>query len=303
MGPALTASSIVMNNLAYEFSPAERRVLDRYTRLLGSLLPILDNVSMVFERRRMSGHEPTWIATDPRLNQVIFHERYLKALWERIESIRNPTRILVGELAIFTRESLELTARTSRSQSIDQVDVRAFSLSRSTIWGTFPPRSVRQLVDGLGGLFLVLGGHYDPMKFMLLGIYELSFGFNSIFTQAMNFPSCKCHQQQSAGQEIFRSMATTPVWDITYSSADPVIRSREYQNDVTRLFKDFSSLSIQISVFVEEMKRRTDNAKIELWDTTNMSTMGKLNFKLESVLESVEELLRMLDHFEAWLRK
>lgn len=292
-----------MITLACELSAAQRRVLDRYTVLLGSLVPLHDKVSMVFERRRRSGHGPSWIAYDSRLNQAVFDERYLKVLWERIESVRKPTRILVEELARFAQESLELTLRTSRNHPLDQVAVEVFSLSRSAIWNSRPPTSVRQMVHGLGSLFFDLGGHYDPIKFKLLGMQEFSFGFQAIFTRAMGFPSCNCHQQPSAGQELFKETGTTPVWDITYSSSDPVIKAQEYESDVTKLFKDFVLLSTQMSVFAEEMKRRTDDARSDLLETTDMSTLGRLNFKLGTVQEGVEELSRMLDHLEAWLRK
>jgi hypothetical protein len=292
-----------MNSVNYEFSAQQRRVLDRYTRWLGMLIPTYDNTPLVFQARRKDGHQRAELSWDSRLNRVPVYEQYLQGHWARVGNIRGLVSRYVSDLVTFGRESLEITQRTSRSEPVSQVDVGSYSLYRSTDWGASPPTSVRSLVHVLGNRFWSLSGEITPTEGMIDMLGEASFGLNAAFIKIMGWQSCACHTQPTVAQELFRDSATTPVWDTAYSSSDPSIRAMEYQADVAKLFNDFVLLNTQMGVFVRNVLQRATGLGTELTQTENMTTMGMLNFKIESALEGAEELLQMLNHFESWLKK
>ncbi|MCF5700674.1 hypothetical protein [Pseudomonas syringae] len=287
----------------YEFSAQQQLVLDRYSRWLGMLVATFDKTPRVFEARRQSGHQRGALSWDTRLNRVPFYEQGLQGHWNRVANIRTLVSRYVNDLMTFRRESLEITQRTSRSEPLSQVDCRSYSLYRSTYWGGVPPTSVRSLVHELGRRFWSLSGEITPTHGMIDTLGEAIFGLNAAFLRIMGSPSCACHAQPTVAQELFRNAVTAPAWDIVYSSADPSIRAREYQADVARLFNDFVPLNTQMGVFVREISQRATGLGAELSQTENMTTMGLLNFRIESALAGGEKLLQMLNHFENWLKK
>ncbi|TBN34984.1 hypothetical protein [Pseudomonas sp. BGI-2] len=291
-----------MDIVTFEFSPEQRRLLDRYARFLDTLFPTYDNIPIVFDRRKNSGHQRAELTYDTRLNKVLFNQKYLRDYWDRSESARIRCDANFQDLLTFTRESLEITRQTSPSKPLDEVDVNLYSFSRSPSWGSVPT-SVRGLVQGLGSQFFDTEGHIDVLKFIDQSLYEDAFALRSAFMGAMDYRSCNCHLQPTVVEALFRETDTTPVWDVAYSSTDPSIKSAEYKADVTALFNGFTSLRSQMGFFVAEILLRVDSAKDELFQTADMSTMGRLNSKLERVVQEAEEFMTMINHLEAWLRK
>ncbi|RON10298.1 hypothetical protein BK659_06035 [Pseudomonas brassicacearum] len=292
-----------MNTSAYEFTAAQRRVLDRYTHFLGSLHPTFNGIPVVFERRRRSGHQLAVLAKDSRLSNAQFNERYLQEFWERTEEAWRLYKDYVEDLETFTRESLEITGKTSRNEPVGQVDFRLYSLSRSTIWKLFPPKNVPDLIHELALRFYELRTVVRQLKYTMVETYNESFGLKSVFTSAMDHRSCHCHSTPTVVQELFRESDTTPVWDINYSSRDASVRAAEYKADIAALFNGFVSVNSQMGLFIEELYLRIDGAFYELLRAKNVSRLGELNFKLGATMEGANEGMAMMSHLEAWLRK
>lgn len=292
-----------MSSVNYEFSAQQRQVLDRYTRWLGMLVPTYDNAHVVFDALRKNGHQRAELSWDTRLNRIPVYEQYLRGHWARTCDIRSLVSRYLSDLETFGRESLEITQRTSRSEPVSQVDVRNYSLYRSTNWGASPPNSVRSLVHVQGNRFWGVSGELNPTESMIDTLGEASFGLNAAFIKIMGWQSCACHPRPTVAQELFRNSATTPAWDIAYSSSDPTTRAAEYQADIAKLFNDFVPLNTRMGVFLRNVSQRATGLGTDLTQTENMTTMGQLNFKIASALEGAEELLQMLSHFENWLKK
>lgn len=292
-----------MNILAYEFSAAQRCVLDRYTRFLGSLHPTFNNIPLVFERRRTSGHQLAVLASDSRLNNASFNARYLQEFWGRTEETRRLCGVYVADLATFTRESLEITKNTSRNESLGQVDFRLYSLSSSPTWKLFPPANVPDLIHELALRFYELRAAIRQLKYTIAEVHDESFGLESVFTRVMDHRSCQCHTQPTVAQELFRMAGTTPVWDIAYSSREASVRAVEYKADIAALFNGFASVNSQMGLFIEEIYQRMDGVINELLSAKRVSKLGELNFKLGATMEGANECMAMMNHFEEWLRK
>lgn len=298
-----TASLSLMKTLAYEFSTAQRRVLDRYTSFLGSLHPTFNNIPMVFERRRASGHQLALLASDSRLNNASFNERYLQAFWQRTEEARRLCSTYVADLAAFTAETLEITRNTSRNEPLGQVDFKLYSLSRSPTWKLFPPTDVPDLVHELALRFSSLRAAIRQLKYTIAEVHDESFGLKSVFGRAMDHRSCQCHTQPTVVEELFREVRTAPVWDVAYSSADPLVRAAEYKADIAGLFNGLASVSSHISLFLEETGLRIDVLFNDLLRAERASKLGELNFHLAATQEGADEFMTMLNHLEIWLRK
>ncbi|AWM90239.1 hypothetical protein DJ564_05145 [Pseudomonas sp. 31-12] len=292
-----------MNILAYEFTAAQRRVLDRYTRFLGSLQPTFNNIPIVFERRRNSGHQLAVLSSDSRLNNAMFNERYLQEFWKRTEETKRLCNGYVEDLAMFVCESLELTKQTTRNEPMGQVDFNAYTLTRSSTWMLFPPKNVQDLVHELYLRFDNLKSAVRQLKFTNTELYRESFGLNSVFTGAMNHKSCNCHSQPAVVEELFRENGTTPVWDIAYSSRDALVRATEYKADIAALFNGFASVNSQMGLFIEEIHQRMNSVINELLSAKRASRLGELNFKLEAAMEGAHECMVMMNHLEGSLRK
>ncbi len=292
-----------MNILSYDLSAAQRRVLDRYTRFLGSLHPTFNNIPGVFARRKASGHAPAVLASDSRLNNARFNERYLQELWERTKEARNLCSAYVADLSTFAQETREMTRRTSRSEPLSKVDFKGYSLSRSPTWKLFPPNDVPDLVHELALRFYQLRAMIQQLKYTIAEVHDESFGLRSVFTKAMDHRSCQCHAQPTVLQELFREARTTPFWDITYSSADAVIRAAEYKTDIGTLFNGLASVSSRVSMFLEVTGSHMDTAINELLRAERVSKLGELNFKLAATKELADAFMAMVDQLETWLRK
>lgn len=292
-----------MNTLAYEFSAAQRRVLDRYTVYLGSLVPTFNNIAVVFERCRANGHVPAVLSKDSRLNNARFNERYLQEFWGRTDEARDLCRAYVTDLSVFTNETRDISKSTSRSERLDQVDFKRYSLSGSPTWKLFPPSDVRGLIHELTLRFYSLRAVIQQLKYTIAEVHDESFGLHSVFTRAMDHRSCQCHAQPTVVQELFRETRTAPVWDVAYSSGNAMVRAAEYKADIARLLNGLASVSAQISVFLGEAVLRIDTAINELLKAQRVSTLGELNFQLAATKEGADEFMAMLSHLETWLRK
>ena len=290
-----------MNTVTYEFTGEQRRVLDRFTFMLGQFVPTHDKANLVLERRAKSGHQAAYLPYDSRLNSVVFNERNLQGVWRRIEEVRNRAYGCARALETFTREASEITAQTSRSVPVDQVDFSYFT--RSPIWSSNPPRTIKALVSGLGSLFYALKGDLITTDQSIQAVYENSFGLKSVFIKEMGYRTCECHAQPVVASEMFKSFDTTPIWQINYSSPDPVIRAREYVADVSQVFDQFAILATHWGVFIEEISQSLDRLRLALSKTDDMETLGRLNFKLATVREDAEGAMSKLTHLESWLRK
>lgn len=299
----MPTSKMDMNTLVYEFTAAQRHVLNRYINFLGSLSPTFNNIPVVFERRRNGGHQLAVLAKDLRFNNAAFNERYLREFWGRTEETWRLCRDYVENLATFTRESLDITKRTSRNELIGSVDFKSYSLSRSWTWMLHPPRNVQDLIHELYLRFDDLSSSIRQLKYTIREVRDESFGLKSVFTQAMDHRSCQCHPQPTVAQELFSQAGTTPVWDIVYSSTVASVRAAEYKADIATLFTGFASVSAQMGLFIENMQQRTDDAIIELLRARDASKLGELNFKLGGAMESANECKTMMNQLEAWLRK
>ncbi|UFQ01077.1 hypothetical protein KJY40_05150 [Pseudomonas fitomaticsae] len=303
MGNMSTASLSLMKTLAYEFSPEQRRVLDRYTSFLGSLQSTFNNIPLVFERRRASGHQLAVLASDSRLNNASFNARYLQEFWQRTEEARRLCSTYVADLAAFTAETLEITRNTSRNEPLSQVDFKLYSLSRSPTWKLFPPTDVSDLVHELALRFSSLRAAIRQLRYTMSEVHDESFGLKTVFGKAMDHRSCQCHSQPVVVEELFREARTTPVWDVAYSSADPLVRAAEYKADIAGLFNGSASVSSHISVFLEETGLRIDMLFYDLLRAERASKLGELNFQLAATQEGADEFMTMLNHLEIWLRK
>ncbi|WP_085711826.1 MULTISPECIES: hypothetical protein [unclassified Pseudomonas] len=303
MGDLPAASLSFMKTLAYEFSTTQRRVLDRYTSFLGSLHPTFNNIPLVFERRRASGHQLAVLASDSRLNNASFNARYLQEFWQRTEEARRLCSNYVADLAAFTTETLEITRNTSRNEPLSQVDFKLYSLSRSPTWRLFPPTDVPDLVHELALRFSSLRAAIRQLKYTIAEVHDESFGLKSVFVRAMDHRSCQCHTQPALVEELFREARTTPVWDFAWSSTDSLVRAAEYKADIAALFGGLASVSSQISVFLEETGLRIDTVFYELLRAERVTKLGELNFQLAATKEGADEFMSMINHLETWLRK
>jgi len=303
VGVVLTASRSVMNTLAYEFSTAQRQTLDRYTNFLGSLHPTINNIPVVFERRRANGHQLAVLASDSRLNNASFNARYLQEFWHCTEEARRLCSAYVADLATFTAETLEITRNTSRNEPLSQVDFKLYSLSRSSTWKLFPPTDVTDLVHELALRISSLWAAIRQLKYTISEVHDESFGLKSVFVRAMDHRSCQCHTQPALVEELFREARTTPVWDFAWSSTDPLVRAAEYKADIAALFSGLASVSSQISVFLEETGSRIDTVFYELLRAERVTKLGELNFQLAATKEGADEFMSMINHLETWLRK
>lgn len=292
-----------MSMAGYEFTSEQRRTLDRYIVFLSTFVATHDNVNLVFARRARSGHQRTHLPYDSRLNYASSDERNLQALYKRVEALKSQTSEYIEALLTFRQEALEYTARTSRSEPVDQVDVSSFSIMSSPIWRSSRPRTIKDLVYGLGNLFFAGKGDMLFIEMIIQDVHEHSYGLKSIFTRAMGYRTCECHSQPIVAAELFKTHDTIPRWSIEYSSSDPVIKAREYEADVTQLFDRQAYLCMQIGAFFEEVTQRFDSARLELTKADDLTTMGRLNVKLATSEENAVELLQMLTHIERWLRK
>jgi hypothetical protein len=292
-----------MTTLAYEFSTAQRRVLDRYTYFLGSLHPTFNNIPLVFERRRASGHRLAVLASDSRLNNASFNARYLREFWQRTEEARRLCSTYVADLALFTTQTRDIIKNTSRNEPLSQVDFKLYGLSRSATWKLFPPTDVPDLIHELALRFSSLRADIRVMKYTIAEVHDESFGLKSVFVRAMDHRSCQCHTQPAVVEELFREARTAPDWDLAYSSAEPQVRATEYKADIAILFNGLASVSSQISVYLEETILRIDTVFQELLKAERVSKLGELNFQLAATKEGAEEFMAMIDYLETWLRK
>lgn len=292
-----------MNRLSYEFSAAQRLVLDRYTAYLASVPQTFNNIPLVFERRRASGHVATVLAGDSRLNSVPFNERYLRDFRGRTSEAQRRCRDYVADLATFTSESLEISRRTSRNEPINQVDFKLYSLSRSPTWKLFPPTDMPHLIHELTLRFYELRSEIRELKYTMSEVHETSFGLGSVFFRAMDHRTCQCHTLPTIIQELFRDTRTAPAWDIAYSAADPVVRAAEYKKGVADLFNGIASVAAQLSLFLEEAGSRIDTAIYDLLRAERVWKLGELNFHLAAAKEGSDEFLAMICHLDDWLGK
>lgn len=292
-----------MNQLTYEFTQAQRQTLDRYTDFLGSLQVVFNTIPVVFKRRERAGHQLATLAADSRLNNAHFNERSLSMLGECVNEVKVLADRYVDDLAMFEQECLLIMQQRSRREPIDQVDFRLFSLSKSAVWKLFPPQNVRGLIHELVLRFFELRGVVRQLKYRVEELYRESFGLSAVFAKAMDHQTCGCHTQPSVAQELFRDAATTPVWDIAYSSRDASIRATEYKADIASLFKRFASVKNLLGLCVEDLYQRMDRTIIELEQARATSTLGELNFKLGMAVEGANEFRGLLDDVDAWLRK
>ncbi|WP_237150785.1 MULTISPECIES: hypothetical protein [unclassified Pseudomonas] len=302
MGRAPT-STMDMNALTYEFTATQRRVLDRYTNFLGSMALTFNNIPVVFERRRNSGHQLAILSKDLRFNNTAFNERYLREFWTRTEQAQRLCKGYIEDLATFSRESLEITKQTSRREPIGSVDFKSYSLARSRTWMLFPPRNVRDLIHELYLRFGDLSSAIRQLKYTIREVRDESFGLQSVFMRTMDHRTCQCHPQPTVAQELFSQAGTAPVWDIAYSSTVASIRAVEYKTNIATLYTEFAFVSAQMGLFIEDIQQRIEGMVIELLQAKNMSTLGELNFKLGGVVEGTDECMAMLNQLEAWLRK
>lgn len=292
-----------MNILAYEFSAAQRRVMDRYTAFLGTLEPTFTRIAGLLALQVSRGHRPAALAADSRLNNAPFNECYLLNFWGRTEDARRLCSRYIEDLTTFTRETREITSRTSRSEPISQVDFKLYSLSRSPTWKLFPPTNLPQLIHELTLRFYELSAEIRQLKYTIAEVHDEAFGLKSVFFRAMDHRACQCHTQPTVVQALFREAFSTPVWDVAYTSADPAVRAAEYKSGVAELFNEIASVSSQASVFLEEAALRIDAAIDELLRAERVSKLGELNFQLTAAKEGADEFMAMVSHFETWLRK
>jgi len=291
-----------MNLLANQFSAEQRRVLDRYTAFLGSIRTVTANIPVVFERRRSSGHALAALASDSRLNNVRFNERYLRDFWGHTEEVRQQCSAYVSELLTFTSESVQICKDTSRNTPLTQVDFNLYSLSRSPTWILFPPTDVLDLVHELVLRLYRLRAMIRQLKYTIVEVHDESFGIKSVFAKAMDHRSCQCHTEPTIVQEFFRESRTQPFWDGAYSSMDPLVRAVEYKSGVIGLFHGLASVSMQVGVYLYTTEVYIDTAIHELLTAERVSKLGQLNFKLAATKEQAEEFMAMLNHLETWLR-
>lgn len=292
-----------MSNLSYEFTVEQRKTLDRYMNFLGSLPSTFNHIPLVFELRRKSGHHLATLAADSRLNNAAFHLQYLQGLWRQVHEIKLLFSAYLRDLETFTRECLEITQQTSRSELLDRVDFRLYSLSSSPIWKLFPPRNVSDLVHELHLRFRELNAAVRQLKYVFMEVHSESFGLSSVFTKAMAHRSCNCHLQPAVAEELFQKSVTTPAWDITYSSSKASVRAAEYTGDIASLFKKFVAVNSQMGLSTEALYQRVDGVVLELTRATYVATLGQLNFRLNMALEGAHQSSAMINKLEAWLRK
>ena len=292
-----------MSQLSYEFNEAQRKTLERYTRFLGSLRSIFNNVAVAFEQRQRRGHQPVVLAADSRWNNAFFNGQYLSTLYERVNEINVLFKSELKELAMFTQEALDVTARTGRKEPIEQVNFRLFSLSTSQRWTLSPPAKVEDLIHDFYLRFIGLRSAIRQLVFKFTELSQESFGLKSVFMAAMDHRACHCHTQPSVAQVLFLETVTTPAWDIVYSSREASIRATEYKADITLLFKAFDDLSARMGLLVRDLYQRMEDVVLELRRATYVFRLGELNAKLSAIIQQLNQCMTMLDDFEHWLRK
>lgn len=292
-----------MDQPGYEWTVAQRKTLDRYAYFLGSLRSIMHNISVVFERRQSAGHQPAVLATDSRWNNAFFNGQYLLALWGYVNGIKMSLEKDAQALATFVRDALDITARVSRREAIEQVDFRLFSLSRSARWLLAPPTKVEDLTHELHLRFINHRSAIRQWVFRFDELYQESFGLNAVFMSAMDHRSCLCHAQPTVAKMLFREAATTPAWDIVYPSRDVSIRAMKYKADIALLFKAFDSLNGRMGLLAQDLYQRMEGVVLELRRASYAVRLGELNSRLSITMKELYQCMAMLDDFETWLRK
>jgi hypothetical protein len=292
-----------MDQLGHEWTRAQRRTLDRYAHFLGSLRPILNSISVVLERRRSAGHQPSVLAMDSRWNNAFFNGQYLSALRSYVNALDISLKKDVEVLAVFSRDALDITARFSRREAIEQVDFRLFSLSRSAQWLLAPPTKVEDLTHELHLRFIHHRSAIRQWVFRFDELYRESLGLNPVFIGAMDHRACRCHTQPSVAQVLFQEAVTTPAWDLVYSSRDASIRAMEYKVDIALLFKEFNSLIEQMGVFAQDLYRRMEDVVLTLRRASYAVRLGELNARLSAVMNALGQCMALLENFGTWLRK
>ncbi|SDV05331.1 hypothetical protein SAMN04490183_3798 [Pseudomonas corrugata] len=292
-----------MDQLGYEWTGAQRQTLDRYAHFLGSLRSILNNISVVFERRRSAGHQPVVLAVDSRWNNALFNSQYLSALWGYVNDIRMSLERDVEALSAFIRDALDITARVSRREPVERVDFRLFSLSRSAQWLLAPPIKVEDLTHELHLRFINHRSAIRQWVFRFNELYRESLGLNPVFISAMDHRACLCHTQPSVAQMLFQEPVTAPAWDMIYSSRDASIRAMEYKADIAALFKAFNSLNGQMGLLAQDLYQRMEDVVLTLRRASYAVRLGELNSKLSVAMKAVGRCMELLEDFEAWLRK
>lgn len=295
-------SEAKMEILNHEFTEAQRETLDRYRCFLESLPSILDNVPVVFERRRRRGHQLAALGADSRLIEAAFHERYIRGLWLITDEIRIVADRHIESLHTFARESLELAGLTSRREPLSQVDFNVFSLSNSPRWKLFPPKNVSDLVHELNLRFGEIRRAVGELQYTLTTLYHDSFGLESAVMRVFEHRSCNCHSYPVVVEELFREARTTPSWDVRYSSRDPAFRAREYVADIDVLFSRFVSVSGYLGLFVEGLHVCVRHIQADLSQATGASTLGSMNLQLSLVVDGANRCRAMLGDLEQWLR-
>ncbi|TWC18093.1 hypothetical protein FBY06_11518 [Pseudomonas sp. SJZ085] len=292
-----------MDQLGHEWTRAQRKTLDRYARFLGSLRSILNNISVVLERRRSAGHQPSVPAMDSRWNNAFFNGQYLSALWGYVNALDISLKKDVEVLAVFSRDALDVTARFSRREAIEQVDFRLFNLSRSARWLLAPPTKVEDLTHELHLRFINHRSAIRQWVFRFDELYRESLGLSPVFISAMDHRACRCHTQPSVAQMLFQEAVTTPAWDLVYSSRDASIRAVEYKADIALLFKEFNSLIGQMGVLAQDLYRRMEDVVLTLRRASYAVRLGELNSRLSAVMNALGQCMALLENFETWLRK
>ncbi|MFJ4195504.1 hypothetical protein [Pseudomonas sp. NPDC089534] len=290
------------NSIDYEFSAQQRMLLDRYLRLLGTLVPLYDKAGLVFERRRKSGHQRAELMWDTRLNRAGFLQGHIGSNLRLIGDSAKKLRACVADLETFASESLDITRRTSRNEPLANIDLHEYTLFRAGKWSVLPPTSVKGLVNELASRFYGPGSDLFSIRLATQVTYDDSFGLKAVFTKIMGWQSCACHSAPTVAEELFRGSETTPQWDTRFSSSDPLVRGAEYQADVTGLFDDFIPLNTQMGFSIGEVTVRIDAVKEELGKTTDMNTLGNLNSRAGTALEVAKDALLLLEKLEAWVK-
>ena len=205
---------------------------------------------------------------------------------------------------------------TVRGIDVDIPDIHGYAAKRDESGRTFeqscwrgrvPARHhdlvIPDLVHELALRFFSLRAVVRQLKYTIAEVHDESFGLKSVFGRAMDHRSCQCHTQPTVVEELFREVRTTPVWDVAYSSAEPLVRAAEYKVDIAGLFSGLASVSSSISVFLEETGLRIDMLFNDLLRAERASKLGELNFHLAATQEGADEFMTMLNHLEIWLRK
>ncbi|MBI6616766.1 hypothetical protein YA0783_00510 [Pseudomonas corrugata] len=291
-----------MNKFGYDFTSEQRRVLDRYINFLSTVHLVFDKIPVVFERRRMAGHQATALVADSRLNNAYFNVQSLLTLGMRVNEIKVLSSAHDKELKLFRQEALEITARTSRREPLAEVDYRLFSFSRAERWTLSPPKCVEDLIHELYLRSISIRSAIRQMVFKLSEVNQESFGVNAVFRRAMDHRSCQCHDQPTVVQALFQEASITPPWDLDYLSKDASGRAAEYKADIGSLFNAFSNLNSHLGLVAQTLYQGVDNVVLELQRASYAQSLGELNIRLNTANRTFEEGMILLDDFDRWLR-